>query len=67
MKYKQESVKKKLILIIISVIVNMLVIWTVWGNVTVGTTHYTVASSRLPASFDHYKIAVVSDLHNAEL
>ena len=58
--------KKKLILIIISVIASMLIIWTVWGNVTVGTTHYTVASSRLPASFDHYKIAVVSDLHNAE-
>ena len=58
--------KKKRILIIISVIAIMIVIWTVWGNVTVGTTHYTVASNRLPESFDHYKIAVVSDLHNAE-
>lgn len=58
--------KKKLILTIISVIAIVLVIWTVWGNVTVGVTRYTVASNRLPASFDHYKIAVVSDLHNAE-
>ena len=43
----------------------VLLIWTVWGNVTVGVTHYTVASNRLPAPFDHYKIAVISDLHNA--
>lgn len=62
----EVRVKKKLIRITISVIAIMLIIWTVWGNVTVGATHYTVASSRLPASFDHYKIAVVSDLHNAE-
>ena len=44
----------------------LLVIWTAWSNTTVGITHYTVASDRLPASFDHYSIVVVSDLHNAE-
>lgn len=58
--------KKKLIPIILSAILIMLVIWTVWCNVTVGVTRYTVASNRLPATFDHYKIAVISDLHNAE-
>lgn len=44
----------------------VLAVWTVWGNVTVGVTRYTVASSRIPASFDRCKIVVVSDLHNAE-
>lgn len=44
----------------------VLAAWTVWGNVTVGVTRYTVTSSRLPASFDRYRIVVVSDLHNAE-
>ena len=58
--------KKKLIKIIISAILIILVVWTVWSNVTVGVTHYTVAGNRLPSSFDHYKIAVISDLHNAE-
>ena len=43
----------------------VLLIWTVWGNVTVGVTRYAVTSSRLPVSFDHYKLAVISDLHNA--
>ena len=51
---------------IVTVIVVLLVIWTAWSNTTVGITHYTVASDRLPASFDHYSIVVVSDLHNAE-
>ncbi|MDE7252071.1 MAG: metallophosphoesterase [Acetatifactor sp.] len=53
-------------MIILSVILTVLVIWTVWCNVTVGVTHYTVVSNRLPVAFDHYKIAVISDLHNAE-
>ena len=44
----------------------ILVVWTIWGNVTVGVTRYTVTSNRLPHSFDGYKIAVVSDLHNAQ-
>lgn len=51
---------------IVTVIVVLLVIWTAWSNTTVGITHYTVASDKLPASFDHYSIVVVSDLHNAE-
>ena len=44
----------------------ILVVWTIWGNVTVGITRYTVTSNRLPHSFDGYKIAVVSDLHNVQ-
>jgi hypothetical protein len=59
-------VKKKLILTAISATAILLVLWTVWGNMTAGVTRYTVESDRLPASFDRYKIAVVSDLHNTE-
>ncbi len=58
--------KKRFILISILIIAITLTIWIVWGNITLGVTHYTVTSHRLPASFNHYKIAVVSDLHNAE-
>ncbi|MGN1235604.1 MAG: metallophosphoesterase, partial [Christensenellaceae bacterium] len=39
----------------------------VWGNTTVGTTYYEIASDRLPHAFDGFKIAQISDLHNAEL
>lgn len=57
--------KRKKILFIAAIAI-VLVAWTVWSNVTVGTTHYTVTSNRLPSSFDHYKIVIVSDVHNAE-
>ena len=58
--------RKKMILLSITAISIMLAIWIVWGNATVGISRCTVASDRLPASFNHYKIVVVSDLHNAE-
>lgn len=53
--------------IIIPIIAAVILIWTIWGNVTIGVTCYTVSSHKLPAAFDHYKIAVVSDLHNKEI
>ncbi len=62
----QVKKNKRSIKIILSVTLIVIVIWTVWENLTVGVTHYTVVSDKLPSSFDHYKIAVVSDLHNAE-
>ena len=58
--------KKKHIFVIKLMLLFILVVWTIWGNVTVGITRYTVTSNRLPHSFDGYKIAVVSDLHNAQ-
>ena len=36
------------------------------GNLTVGVTRYSVGSSKVPESFDGFKVAVISDLHNAE-
>ena len=60
-----EQLKKKLILIGIAILVVLLTTWTIWGNVTVGITHYTVLSEKIPAAFNHYRISVVSDLHNA--
>lgn len=57
--------KRKVRRYIRSAILILFIIWIVWGNVTVGVAHYTVVSFRLPAALDHFKIAVISDLHNA--
>lgn len=57
---------KKRIFVIILMLLFIFVVWTIWGNVTAGVTHYTVTSKRLPHSFDGYKIVVVSDLHNTQ-
>lgn len=43
-----------------------LAVWMLWGNLTVGATHFDIASDRLPEAFEGFRIAHISDLHNAE-
>lgn len=45
----------------------LLVLWLWWGNTALEVNKYTITSSEIPASFDGFRIAQVSDLHNAEL
>ena len=59
--------KKCIILSVVVVILIALVIWIAWGNTALELNAYAVTSSRLPKSFDGYRIAHVSDLHNAEM
>ena len=58
--------RKKRIFVTILILLLIFFVWIIWGNVTVGVTRYTVTSDHLPHSFDGYKIAIVSDLHNAQ-
>lgn len=44
-----------------------LAVWIAWGNSALELNTYTVSSSALPEGFDGYRIAHVSDLHNAEM
>lgn len=41
--------------------------WIVWGNTALQLNTYTILSDRLPKAFDGYRIAHISDLHNAEM
>ena len=50
-----------------SVVLIGLVVWVVWGNTALELNTYTITSSRLPENFDGYRIAHVSDLHNAQM
>lgn len=45
----------------------MLFIWTLWANTALELNSYTLESAALPQSFDGYRIAHISDLHNCEL
>lgn len=40
--------------------------WMAWGNTSIEVTRADIVSDRLPKSFSGFKIAHVSDLHNAE-
>ena len=44
-----------------------IIIWTAWENTALELNTYMVASEDLPESFGGYRIAHVSDLHNAEI
>lgn len=44
----------------------LVVVWTILGNVTVKTTALDIHDPNLPQGFDGYRIAQISDLHNAE-
>ena len=60
--------KKKFIMLTVEAAVLVaLVIWIAWGNAALELNAYTISSSRIPESFDGYRIAHVSDLHNAEM
>lgn len=43
----------------------VLLLWSLWGNVALTLTTYQVETDDLPEAFDGFKIAQVSDLHNA--
>lgn len=59
--------KKFIFLAVVSAILLALTIWIAWGNTALELNTYTITSDKLPAAFDGYRIAHVSDLHNAEM
>ena len=65
---KFSIMKKKRLIILGGVVALMtIILWTAWGNTALELNTYTVSSNELPDAFDGYRIAHISDLHNAEL
>ena len=62
-RYRARPVKSA-VLTLIALGLIVLVIWTAWGNTARECNTYTVTSAKLPAAFDGFRIAQVSDLHN---
>ena len=59
--------KKTIILAVVAVLLMGLIIWTIWGNTALELNPYTVSADRLPAAFEGYRVAHVSDLHNVQI
>lgn len=47
------------------VLLLLVTIWTVWGNTALMMSTFSISSSRIPSAFSGFRIAQVSDLHNA--
>ena len=60
--------KRKTIIILsaCAVLLIAFVWWVLWANTAPEVTEYTVTSEKLPQAFSGFKIAQISDLHNAE-
>ena len=54
------------LLLLAAAFIAALGLWLAWGNRALTVTHLTVESHRLPAPFSGFRIAQVSDLHNAQ-
>jgi len=60
--------RKKRTIILISVLacIAALALWIAWGNSALMVSEFSIQSERVPEGLSGYKIAQVSDLHNAE-
>ncbi len=63
---KKKAKNHRYVLILFLIIFVILTSWTIWGNITVGTTLYPIYDTNLPSGFEGYKIVQISDLHNAK-
>lgn len=52
---------------IVAAVLVALTVWIIWGNGALELNTYTIQSAKLPEAFDGYRIAHVSDLHNAQM
>ena len=68
---ENKTIKKKrtkiITLSVIGIALVLLIIWIAWGNNALELNSYSIASNSLPKEFDGFRIAQVSDLHNAEM
>ena len=55
---------KWLILLVISIV---FIIWIAWGNTAIELNEYQIISENLPDAFYGFRIAHISDLHNAKI
>ena len=59
--------KRIIVLAVAAILLLALIYWIAWGNKALELNLYTVTSDELPDSFNGFRIAQVSDLHNAEM
>ena len=61
-----KKMNKKTVLIVSVLAILCLGIWTLWGNIALEVNEYEIVNDRIPQGFDGFRIAQISDLHNAE-
>ena len=57
--------RRRVLLIVILLALAALLAWAIWANGALTLTRVTLSSEEIPQEFRGFKIAHVSDLHNA--
>lgn len=65
-KHHRKKLPKHFAVFTVGVLAAILIIWVIWGNTALMISPVTVSGERIPSAFSGYRIAHVSDLHNAE-
>ena len=63
----KKKTKRILILSVIAALLAAFIIWVIWANTALELNTIVLEEANLPAGFDGFRIAHVSDLHDAEL
>ena len=58
--------RKRIWFAIGAVLLLALIVWVIWADTALEINTYTISSPRLPESFDGFRIAHLSDIHNGE-
>ncbi len=64
--YNKTKLKSKRIICIFLFVVFIIAIWTLWSNTALEVNKIIISSNRIPSVFSGFRIAQISDLHNAE-
>ena len=64
MKILFRKLNKKSVIWLVSI--TIILVWIIWGNTSVKLNYMSLTCKNLPSEFSGYKIAQISDLHNAE-
>lgn len=63
---KRLTKKAQIVLCTLTALLLVLAVWTIWGNSALTVSTVVVTTDSVPAVFSGFRIAQVSDLHNAE-
>ena len=58
---------KRIVTVSVGALLILLILWILWGNRALTVSMYSVTSQKLPVSYDGFRVAHISDLHNAQM
>lgn len=63
---KKSHFKTHLLFYVLITMLLALIVWTIWGNTALMVNSITLSGNHIPSEFSGFRIAQISDLHNAE-